>query len=652
MTHSLFISSRSLVMLVMDLGAYEDSDAYFDRTAGRWIRALAVQASRLRLVVVGTKADEVPEDARPDAVMEAIMTRVEALVASLGRSSDMKFAPQRAFVLSNKDTQQFDGVPQLYATLQDLACDPALGIALRVPKSCVALRDSLFSYEVPVTRTLAAMRITVRDLSEVQERLGVSDGEGASLAKDPEKLDLALKLLHDLGHVLWYGENPALSRNIFTDPAWLIEVMRSIYRHDLFKNPETRDKGAIYKLPKPEGRGKNAKLTKLNADRTRLEQDCVLSEFLLGYLPIIHDTACGSLQGARSQTWAQLTPEDRSMYLDLFMELDLMFELPPRTDRNVEEREFMIPLLLRKDFPRVYKRPTLARSLSRHLDRLSRRASLGRSSMSRGPGPDSLVLHWHCEFNTFLPEGLFLRLVARCYRLIHFKTFDESKFEGTISESTSQPAVVYFRLAEARNPNGRGRIEVRAWSLGSHRRSLFDSFSVVLRRIDELLHTLRWSTTQLFLNHDGAFGIRREDLDKKDQDSSARESDDAQLQVRLGRVIAVIAPLASLLMLVDPAEMGADGLWAFKYQARAALRLMLNTTEKTASQMVKEALRYLLGMLRLSGCTSSAAYEFEVADVFGLQDVDAGLATTLDELLKLSRNDLPSPKDARRMVEA
>lgn len=54
------------------------------------------------------------------------------------------------------------------------------------------------------------------------------------LFSKPEQLHNALKSLHEIGYVLWYHDNELLRDIVFVDPQWVVNMIKTVIRHNMF----------------------------------------------------------------------------------------------------------------------------------------------------------------------------------------------------------------------------------------------------------------------------------------------------------------------------------------------------------------------------------------------------------------------------------
>jgi len=427
MTHSFFLSNRCLVMVVVDLSIYTDEG--FEEHAGTWIRSLQVHITDPYITVVGTKADLVGmKNAREK--MDAILTATEALLSRLQSSflsrSQMKFSNPKSFIVSGSDVEMGDSVEELYKTLERLASDTVSGVAMRMPKSYAKLRKSL---EAKAGRgglfTKGRPETSILLLSDVQSESGLDD----------DALATGLSLLHDLGVILWYEYSSTLRDYVFANPGWIVDLIRSVFRHDLFYRPETKGKGTLYDLQLPP-----KALYSLAELQKKLSEDLRLDERLLRLFPI----------------WKDLDPASFDICVNLMQEFDLMY-MVPRKDPG-DPAEYLVPLFLRSGFHpdgKMRKGGTFRKSLSHKvaeaLKRLKRRSAI-RTERQRV-----------YKFPVYIPAGLFFRFVARWHRLATYKSTSEHELQAVVEFLSAEERPVYILIEESVERDGSGEVRLRFW---------------------------------------------------------------------------------------------------------------------------------------------------------------------------------------------
>ncbi|CAK9114649.1 Probable serine/threonine-protein kinase pats1 (Protein associated with the transduction of signal 1) [Durusdinium trenchii] len=566
MTHALFLSSRSLVMVVVDMEAYEDTDASFETCAGNWLRALQVQLVRPRVVIVGTKADKV-DASLGRAKMDSLVRRTNELHARVrtavqefgnGEFEGLRFTKPAQFLVSGVNLTEGDGVVGLYDFLCEMASDTDKGIALRVPQSFEDLRVLL--------RKQAEGGVRVIQFSQLLRDTGL----------DSDGLRVALSLLHDLGVVLFYEHNPALSGVVFVEPRWVVELIRSVFRHDLFVRPESGKPGTLYDLKKapPELQKK-------------LQETCVLDERLLCLFPV----------------WRDLDGPTLELGVDLLMQFGLVYEIP--RDKQGDPREFMTPLFLRKGFSGALQSAGKRRG-SRLRDSMARVIQGLRRSQGQAFSSTATTLSQRFEFFAFVPHGLFLRFVARSHRLAETYQLEEHRALAKAKFALGGEKSVYVMLEEARDEqDGSGRVDISC-AVESAKKGDVDNLSRTFRLfVDEMDQVLQESFRQvpfkaLVLDAKKKRGVMVEDLVKAETDGSRDvDSYDTETPVLARQpsgkvVVAEHVPLAKeLLKFAANPRLQKRTPYQVRRKVNQAIVHQLKLADKSLREILDEAQRQL-----------------------------------------------------------
>ncbi|CAK9114386.1 Probable serine/threonine-protein kinase pats1 (Protein associated with the transduction of signal 1) [Durusdinium trenchii] len=598
MTHALFLSNRSLVMVVVDMEAYEDTDSSFEACAGNWLRALQVQLVRPCVVVVGTKADKVDASlgrAKMDSLVRRINelnARVQTAVREFGNGDfeGLRFTEPAQFLVSGVQLDEGDGVVGLYDFLCEMASDTEKGIALRVPQSFEDLRVLL--------RKQAKKGVRVVEFSQLLHDTGLS----------PDALRLALSLLHDLGVVLFYEHNPALSGVVFVEPRWVVELIRSVFRHDLFVRPESGKPGTLYDLKKA-----SLELQK------KLQETCVLDERLLRLFPV----------------WRGLDGPTFELGVSLLVQFALVYEIP--RDKQGDPREFMTPLFLRKGFSGALQSAGKRRG-SRLRNSMARVVQGLRRSQRRAFNSSATTLSQRYEFFAFVPHGLFLRFVARSHRLAEIYQLEEHRALAKAKFTQRSEKSVYVLLEEVRDEqDGTGHVDISC-AVESTEKADVGNLSRTFRLfVDEMDQVLQDSFRQvpfkaLVLDAEKKRGVMVEDLTKAQADRSDQvDAYDTQAPVLArqpsGKVlVAEHVPLVNELLkfAVDP-RLQKRTPYQVRRKVDQAIVHQLKLADKSLQEILEEAQRQLNAIRVYRGLAAD--------DVdFGLHEDDPLCARVSDTL--------------------
>ncbi|GBG32590.1 Nucleotide-binding oligomerization domain-containing protein 1 [Hondaea fermentalgiana] len=695
LTHARFLANRSLVVLVVDLTLYgnaneeptEQEAQVFEETVGRWVRAMQVQLQRSRLMIVGSKGDALgaqEASARMENVLDYLEDMMNMLNAdarrdfALGMSGtfiELSLTPDSTFVVSSMDPLFVDGVDSLAESLGMMASDASLGLSLQVPRSYAALREYV--------EAKASEGVDVLDFEEVRSELGFDDNEYG--------FEVALKLLHVLGLLQWCdfsafasSSDPSRARirhTIFTRPSFVLEALWSLCEG-------SSEKGTILT---PDD-------VHAALDQYRVIYESVLDEF--------------SLPDGRK--WADVPARERSLYLDLLCELDILAEVVDKDAVDHSQRVFRVPILFRLDTAAAAVVPdaaVLRRSVreeqdSRSLYRNNESTGRGRR-LSLSPFATSRMhsLHWHYEFPIAFPEGFFARLVSKLHPIMsigevndHYvhgfiRFIDKGGDNGTpgdrrsaargasdaagLTARRSRHEPVYVTVFSARDSDARGRMSVRAMTMTPQRGGkgsqpppiLLMIFSQIIRRLDMLLDEFpALPRFELILSGDPRWGLTREELAHPDENGKVIEhlfevhnvpnshSSLFRYHVRehaphrLQDARTVHCTMAPSEALLNYVRVEQGLRGTDLWQFKQQLRSDLKILLDRENPSTKEALWYLEQLLRLKGESFTTMTQTPLADIFELKGADRRNAALLASLVDAFNQHGISRKEVRILI--
>ena len=254
------------------------------------------------------------------------------------------------------------------------------GASVEFPTSYVRLTDDI---NQSVSELGASPIMTLTEL-------GKKYAGKKKLFSNQDKLEAALELLHNTGYVLWYKNIPTLNDTVFLSPQWVVDMIKSVIRHDMFTNRIDALKSVT------DVDGMSAK--ELEEAKRRFRADAILDIRVLYMLGI----------------WRapQITDRERVKMLFLMNNLDLLTFLPENED--VEHSEVFIPLYLKqsfKDSELIQSKPKIPRDLASLF--------IGQDRQFEAE-PKQLVfagshVQYRYLFANFYPEGVFLRLLVKVF---------------------------------------------------------------------------------------------------------------------------------------------------------------------------------------------------------------------------------------------
>lgn len=459
MTHTFFLSRRCVVVLIVDLAAYKD----FEEDVYYWVKAIQAHVPGVAIFMVGTHIDQMaPEEIKQKCdeilikfqeeerrVVAALSKQLETLEeANVGNFQDMteEFNQKKPEDISAEEAKQLDmeyiedanmermnrnnnvvyldsaqmarireqrnrrpsilhnkvyavsskhmeGVPELREAIIGHATDEE--VAIRLPNNYVQLLEKLklFGEENPTTPIVS--RSTVKDVvgDQVFDKF-----------EDEDEIDHALELLHLVGQMLWYRGNNQLMDRVFVSPRWVVDITKALIRHDMFRT-EHGNPGVLDKLDKPN----NMKAKEFALMKQKFRKEAVFDMRFLAML----------------ETWRDISDVNRYKLVSLLKEFDLIIPLPKRKKNSNDE--CLIPLYLKSTFhgrkEEDDKKKVLA-GIHKNF-RKSVLGLIGETLASKDFVMDKNRVTWRYDLTEYFPEGIFFRLLVRCYNLGRIKQIEE-----------------------------------------------------------------------------------------------------------------------------------------------------------------------------------------------------------------------------------
>eukprot|EP00939_MAST-03C_sp_MAST-3C-sp1_P001128 g1128.t1 len=235
-THALFLTSRSIYLLVVDIAAYDpQSPEHFTVHVQQWVDKLRAKIhGAVEITVVATKIDGVTDAKDLDRRVENLWHRlVDADRERRRRRGTPEGAssirlPQTARDILRVCSADGRGVEALRAHLVALTRLQPVWMAA----SWMALRKSIQKIgKGPLSR------VSRRDVDAAALKVAEIHAKNLSKRSNAPKVLTnvpgALRLFHDLGWVLWYGKNATLQTSIFARPVAVVDMLKSIVRHNM-----------------------------------------------------------------------------------------------------------------------------------------------------------------------------------------------------------------------------------------------------------------------------------------------------------------------------------------------------------------------------------------------------------------------------------
>ena len=138
-------------------------------------------------------------------------------------------------------------------------------------------------------------------------------------------LHKALQSLHEIGYILWYKDNEILRDIIFIDPHWVVSMIKSVIRHNMFD----KGKGSLSSISKPD----NMSYEEFDKSKEIFQKKAILDSRLLFSFDI----------------WNKANKLQRFNMLSLMYSFDLLCEEARNTSKDLIPKYF-IPAYLKSVF--------------------------------------------------------------------------------------------------------------------------------------------------------------------------------------------------------------------------------------------------------------------------------------------------------------
>ncbi|XP_047435872.1 malignant fibrous histiocytoma-amplified sequence 1 homolog isoform X2 [Mugil cephalus] len=259
LTHHVFITSRALVILTIDLASYNIVDPQsFKDQLWFWINNIQLRVPDAVVMLVGTHCDQCRD---LDEVMEK-KSDIEGKVKTMLANRRMVLNHRRANLEESTN-------PSLYMDQMDeLECllDYSLKVLDLLPLDCTNTEDiaKLKSHVLKCIQSesmlLCSESILPKSYEEVEQAIHtlvalehipqhgiilleeLSDLIRNHVTQSREELCSILKFLlrylHRIGVIIWYEDIDVLSNRVFVQPSFLISMFKTIVRHDLVQQLE------------------------------------------------------------------------------------------------------------------------------------------------------------------------------------------------------------------------------------------------------------------------------------------------------------------------------------------------------------------------------------------------------------------------------
>ncbi|KAL8584951.1 hypothetical protein ACOMHN_043587 [Nucella lapillus] len=273
--HHMFLTPEALHLLVFDLSCY--SADVFDEFIRHWLDAILDRAPEATIMLVGTHADLCSEEQVAERCRD-IVSRIQSEEAAklkelqteidhcqkllekpkrkegaLGEQGVGHLQEQQGGTFGDLDVERLQEKLRYLQRMQNtrckvpdkvhvVSCAEALSgmkglrqelVATiktteerKLPESWYKFLSDIQAEYAPVLSLEQALNIFVSVMASVNQSAHSMGGSA------DRSLAMVLKYLHCTGEIVWFHDNPRLEKIIFHRPATLIEMLRSVLRHD------------------------------------------------------------------------------------------------------------------------------------------------------------------------------------------------------------------------------------------------------------------------------------------------------------------------------------------------------------------------------------------------------------------------------------
>ena len=264
--HHMFLTPEALHLLVFDISCFRSE--LYDEFISNWLDAIMDRAPGATILLVGTHADLCTEEQIAERCQEIVQRIKEEETAKLNELQDEigrcralldrpekkkeggggRFADlgeqrmQEKLNYLEKMLNTRSNVPDMVHVVscaEGLAGVNELKEALLTSIKSAEARKLPYSWYRLLTEIqskpdhILSMEQASNIFTDVRESVKESSmGMGGSADRT---LHIVLKYLHCTGEIVWYHDNPRLDKIVFHRPDTLIEMLRSVFRHDFNK---------------------------------------------------------------------------------------------------------------------------------------------------------------------------------------------------------------------------------------------------------------------------------------------------------------------------------------------------------------------------------------------------------------------------------
>lgn len=199
-THQFFLSRRSLYLLLFNL-----CNAASETRVEFWLQSLKTRVPNADVIIVGTHAEDPSLGG-----MEKIDQRMTDL-----KTKYKKLFPKFTLSVMAVSSIANINIDQLRETVETQMCKQR-HMGEKFPRSYIALEQILH-------HTKTKMQIPLISLSHLKS-IGQMVGH-----MDPDQTVRAAGMLHDMGSIIYFRNEPGLSHMVILDPTWLTKMMATLF---------------------------------------------------------------------------------------------------------------------------------------------------------------------------------------------------------------------------------------------------------------------------------------------------------------------------------------------------------------------------------------------------------------------------------------
>ncbi|KAM4593563.1 malignant fibrous histiocytoma-amplified sequence 1 isoform 3-T3 [Odontesthes bonariensis] len=260
LTHHVFITTRALIILTIDLASYSTVDPHsFKDQLWFWINNIQLRVPDSLVLLVGTHCDQCRD---LDEVMEK-KKDIEEKVKTMLENRRMVLIQQKRNLEESKNPSLFmDQMDELDCLLDNnlkvldlvtLDCTKSEEIAdlKRHILDCVQSANAYLCSESTLPNSFEEVEqamyklITIEEIPKhgivLLEELGDLILNHVTQTREHLQsiLYVLLRYLHRIGVIIWYEDIDVLSDRVFIHPSFLISMFKTIVRHDLVQQLES-----------------------------------------------------------------------------------------------------------------------------------------------------------------------------------------------------------------------------------------------------------------------------------------------------------------------------------------------------------------------------------------------------------------------------